>query len=83
MVTSRKEHHAPDDLIVDGQKKPLLKTAQDRKGNWGIKVIGCLEGISDFVPEQTMYHLHCNALFETGGCYSKTKAVSDLKVCSP
>ena len=70
-------------MIADGQRKSLLKTARDRKGNWGIEVIGCLEGISDFVAKQTMHHLHCKVLFETGGCYSKTKAVSDLKVYSP
>ena len=66
MVTSRKKYHAPDDLIADGQKKTLLKTARDHKGNWGIEVIGCLEGISELVAKANNVSFALQSSFRDG-----------------
>ena len=63
---ARAKYRIPDSVSADDLKDSFIETAKERADEWGISVLGSLEGMYDLVAEEALYHIKCRLHFETG-----------------
>ena len=63
---ARAKYRIPDSVSADVLKDSFIETAKERADEWGISVLGSLEGMYDLVAEEALYHTKCRLHFETG-----------------